>query len=179
LRERFPKAFVSEDKLPLPLQVGILQELFVKADDISRRQLRWAVYYYANNIRYQQALVEGGPRYDLEGQPVGEVADEHRKDAIGKLKEMKPKTSPQRSSKRPHQKTFQARGKSRFPYQKSRPLQSRSASSDAAHPPAVIVRQRKSVAATTAKTIVKPATDTTSKSATNRGVLSLRRRAAS
>jgi ProP effector len=179
LRERFPKAFVSEDKSPLPLQVGILQELFVTAKDISRRQLRWAVYYYANNIRYQQALIEGGPRYDLEGQPVGEVTDDHRKDAVSKMEEIKPKSAPQNSSKRSPQKTFQARGKSRFPYQKSRPTQSRPASSGSAQPPAVIVRQRKSVASATPKAIAKPADSANSKSAVNRGVLSLRRRVAS
>ena len=177
LRERFPQAFLPEGEIPRPLQVGILQELFVKASDISRRRLRWAVYYYANNIQYQQALLNGGLRYDLEGQPMGEVTDEHREAARDKLKELKPKEKPRTKNglDRRHQKNYQSRGKSRFPYQNNRSTAPGSTSSRplAGQTPAVVVRQRKTVSSTVAKTML---TENV-KSSGNRGVLSLKRRA--
>lgn len=174
LRERFPAAFLPEDESPLPLQVGILQELFDKANDVSRRRLRWAVYYYANNIRYQQALIHGDSRYDLNGQPVGEVTAEHREAAKLKLKELQPKKV-QRGTESKRQKNYQSRTKSRFPFQsgraQSKPMQTRAASAPA---PAVVVRQRKAAVVT-----AKVAVASNVKSTAGRGVLSLKRRVSS
>ena len=175
LRERYPHAFLPEGEPPRPLQVGILQELFVKANDISRRRLRWAVYYYANNIAYQQALANGKARYDLEGQPAGEITEEHREAAIDKLKELKPKQKPNAQKKfgQQRQKNYQSRGKSRFPQQGSRTSPASSASSQN---PAVVVRQRQRKIVTTL-----PKTTSVSgvKSSGNRSVLSLKRRVTS
>ena len=82
---------------PRPLAVGI--DAAIKAD-ISARQitcrglLLFSLGRYASHRKYLQALAAGGPRYDLNGQPAGEVTPEEQKQAVERLEAMKVKQVP-------------------------------------------------------------------------------------
>ncbi|EOV0288022.1 ProQ/FINO family protein [Salmonella enterica] len=78
---------------PKPLRVGVLDDLM---QDISARNLtigagvlKAAIASYTRRIRYQKALAAGGARYDLNGQPCGEVTPEQQQEAADALKKAK------------------------------------------------------------------------------------------
>lgn len=78
---------------PKPLKVGVLKDLM---QDISARNLtigagvlKAAIASYTRRIRYQKALAAGGARYDLNGQPCGEVTPEQQQEAADALKKAK------------------------------------------------------------------------------------------
>ncbi|EBM2190239.1 proQ/FINO family protein [Salmonella enterica] len=78
---------------PKPLKVGVLDDLM---QDISARNLtigagvlKAAIASYTRRIRYQKALAAGGARYDLNGQPCGEVTPEQQQEAADALKKAK------------------------------------------------------------------------------------------
>lgn len=83
---------------PKPLKVGVLDDLM---QDISARNLaigagvlRGVLASYTRRIRYQKALAAGGARYDLNGQPCGEVTPEQQQtqqEAADTLKKAKGK----------------------------------------------------------------------------------------
>ncbi|EJC4645622.1 ProQ/FinO family protein [Salmonella enterica] len=78
---------------PKPLKVGVLNDLM---QDINARNLtigagvlKAAIASYTRRIRYQKALAAGGARYDLNGQPCGEVTPEQQQEAADALKKAK------------------------------------------------------------------------------------------
>ncbi|EAT5361380.1 proQ/FINO family protein [Salmonella enterica] len=80
---------------PKPLRVGVLDDLM---QDISARNLtigagvlKAALASYTRRIRYQKALAAGGARYDLNGQPCGEITPEQQQEAADALKKAKDK----------------------------------------------------------------------------------------
>ena len=81
----FPACFSRT--APKPLKIGLGEELMALAGvhpalaDLSRTQLRRALQVYTGAAAYRKALVNGGPRYDLAGQPAGEVTPEQQADA--------------------------------------------------------------------------------------------------
>ena len=82
LCEAFPECF--NRLAPKPLKIKIDKELWpwVKKDAVLAglpyNEFRHAVKTYINTAAYQQALVAGGPRYDLGGQPSGVVKPAHQ-----------------------------------------------------------------------------------------------------
>lgn len=85
---------------PKPLKVGVLDDLM---QDISARNLtigagvlKAAIASYTRRIRYQKALAAGGARYDLNGQPCGEVTPEQQQEAADALKKAKGEQSDRR-----------------------------------------------------------------------------------
>ncbi|MGG5930782.1 ProQ/FINO family protein [Salmonella enterica] len=67
------------------LKWGVLDDL---QQDIAARNLtigagvlKAAIASYTRRIRYKKALAAGGVRYDLKGQPCGEVTPEQQKNA--------------------------------------------------------------------------------------------------
>ena len=78
----FPAGFSRT--APKPLKIGLGEELLALAGvhpalaDLSRTQLRRALQVYTGAAAYRKALVKGGPRYDLDGQPVGEVTPDQQ-----------------------------------------------------------------------------------------------------
>lgn len=75
---------------PKPLKVGLLDDLM---QDIAARSLtigagvlKAAIASYTRRIRYKKALAAGGARYDLNGQPCGEVTPEQQQEAADGLK---------------------------------------------------------------------------------------------
>ncbi|EAU9423833.1 proQ/FINO family protein [Salmonella enterica] len=78
---------------PKPLKVGVLDDLM---QDINARNLtigagvlKAAIASYTRRIRYQKALAAGGARYDLNGEPCGEVTPEQLQEAADALKKAK------------------------------------------------------------------------------------------
>ena len=78
----FPACFSRTT--PQPLKIGLGEEVMALAGvhpalaDLSRTQLRRALKVYTGAPAYRKALVKGGPRYDLDGQPVGEVTPDQQ-----------------------------------------------------------------------------------------------------
>ncbi|EID2634167.1 ProQ/FinO family protein [Escherichia coli] len=87
LMELWPELFNRE--APKPLKVGIFDDLI---QDIAIRELasgagtlRAAVASYVQSPRYYRALMAGGARYGLKGQPCGEVTPQEQKEAETRL----------------------------------------------------------------------------------------------
>ncbi|EKK9838431.1 ProQ/FinO family protein [Salmonella enterica] len=78
---------------PKPLKVGIFDDLM---QDISARNLtigagvlKATLARYTHHIRYKKAVCAGGARYDLNGQPCGEVTPEQQQEALAALERVK------------------------------------------------------------------------------------------
>ena len=86
----FPACFSRLD--PQPLKIGLDEELLAQAGvhpalaDLTPDQIRQALQCYARRPAYRRALAKGGPRYDLDGQPTGEVTPEQQRDASTRWK---------------------------------------------------------------------------------------------
>jgi hypothetical protein len=78
LAKRFPKCFQGFGKPKLPLKIGILEDVFAAAPELSRRSVLYAIADYVSGSSYLQAHIEGAARFDLKGEAVGFVtaADE-------------------------------------------------------------------------------------------------------
>lgn len=81
---------------PKPLKVGVFKDL---TEDITARgltvgmgALKATLAIYTRRIRYQKALAAGGARYDLNGQPCGEVTPEQQQNAAAGLNQKKGET---------------------------------------------------------------------------------------
>jgi len=87
----FP-ALLSEEE-PKPFKVGILEDMkkYIADNQITFGigQLKSALARYTSNYRYQKALAAGGDRYDLDGNPCGEVTPEQQTTAKEKTKAIK------------------------------------------------------------------------------------------
>lgn len=87
----FP-ALLSEEE-PKPFKVGILEDMkkYIADNQITFGigQLKSALARYTSNYRYQKALAAGGDRYDLDGNPYGEVTPEQQAAAKEKTKAIK------------------------------------------------------------------------------------------
>ena len=85
LCQAFPACFNRID--PRPLKIGLGEELLALAGvhpalaDLTRTRIRRALKVYTGMPAYRRALARGGPRYDLNGQPAGEVTPDQQADA--------------------------------------------------------------------------------------------------
>ncbi|MFO9849928.1 ProQ/FINO family protein [Escherichia sp. WS539] len=100
LIELWPELFSRE--APKPLKVGIFDDLM---QDIAVRglafwpgALRATLASYAQCPRYYRALMAGGVRYDLKGQPCGEVTPQEQQDAETRLVALNEKRKRQRKA---------------------------------------------------------------------------------
>ncbi len=87
LVELWPELFNREK--PKPLKVGIpddlIQDIAIRELAFGAGALRAAVASYVQSPRYYRALMAGGARYDLKGQPCGEVTPQEQKEAETRL----------------------------------------------------------------------------------------------
>ncbi|WP_336702008.1 ProQ/FinO family protein [Pantoea dispersa] len=78
---------------PKPLKVGILedmsQSLKARGETFGEGQIKNALARYTRNWRYQTALAAGGSRYNIEGQPEGQVTAEQQQKAAEMLAQLK------------------------------------------------------------------------------------------
>lgn len=92
LVDNWPKAF--DLKNPRPLAVGITDTISAELRATGaggHGAVRYAMKSYTSNIRYIRALAAGGLRYNLHGEPDGEVTPEQRERALHALKTLKEK----------------------------------------------------------------------------------------
>jgi ProP effector len=77
LAELCPKAIFVYEGRRMPLKIGIYGDLAARVTgSITPDELKLALRSYTRNTGYLQAMARGGPRIDLEGNPVGEVTNE-------------------------------------------------------------------------------------------------------
>ena len=87
LVEHWPELFNRE--APKPLKVGILHDVIADIDargiQFGTGSLKAALAGYTQSTSYLRALSSGGQRYDLTGQPAGEVTPEQQTIAAATL----------------------------------------------------------------------------------------------
>jgi hypothetical protein len=83
MQAAFPLVFDID--MPVPLAIGVhaqVRDALGISDEAASDALRW----WVQRAAYRAARTAGGPRYGLDGEPAGEVSDEHR----GHMKKKKP-----------------------------------------------------------------------------------------
>ena len=93
LAERFPQCFSAEGEAR-PLKIGIFQDLVARVEgemNLSKTQLRSALRLYTSSWRYLYGIKLGATRVDLDGNPCGELDEQHVEH------ERKPRPAPRRS----------------------------------------------------------------------------------
>ncbi|MHD0616864.1 ProQ/FINO family protein [Morganella morganii] len=72
-----------------PLAIGIREQMIADAEarelDITVSHIKQGLYDYINRVVYLKTLIPGGSRFDMTGQPNGEVTPEQQQDAQRKL----------------------------------------------------------------------------------------------
>ncbi|MGG2143437.1 ProQ/FINO family protein [Symbiopectobacterium sp. RP] len=75
---------------PKPLKIGIaddiLEDIRTRELDLSRAKVSAALMFYTQTLAYQKAVFSGGSRFDLNGQPSGEITPEQQTHASGQEK---------------------------------------------------------------------------------------------
>jgi len=82
-----------------PLAIGIDKQVLAAVPDLDRKTLRVALRMHVGSLRYLKAMQQATQRFDLEGNPVAEVSDEHRAHAAETLKERFRKEAEQKRAK--------------------------------------------------------------------------------
>ncbi|RTZ16893.1 RNA chaperone ProQ [Vibrio aquaticus] len=98
IAECFPKCFTLEGEAK-PLKIGIFQDLAERLSDdpkVSKTQLRAALRQYTSSWRYLHGVKPGAVRVDLDGNPAGELDEEHVEHAKTALAESKAKVQARR-----------------------------------------------------------------------------------
>jgi ProP effector len=74
-RQRWPQAFRQDLRHVKPLAIGIHRELAARLPEQPLRRISAVIglFQRLSGAGYLRAIVKGGPRYDLEGNPRGEV----------------------------------------------------------------------------------------------------------
>ena len=106
LAARFPALFARPQ--PLPLKLRIQQDVQQRAPGVfSRKALSIFLQRHTTGTAYLKALVHGGERFDLDGQPAGTVADEHREAAKAELSRRRALHDERRAAERAIQRQAQ------------------------------------------------------------------------
>lgn len=89
-------AFRDHKPLALKIDAAILERF----PDFDRKNLRIALRMHTASTKYLKAVARETQRYDLDGQPAGELAEEHRTHAATTLKERFAEAARQQREKR-------------------------------------------------------------------------------
>lgn len=80
LWDRFPYVFTGELR---PLKIGITNDIVeAMGGSVDKRHVIRLISNRVNNVAYNKVVASGGPRYDLNGQPSGEVSPKEQAFAI-------------------------------------------------------------------------------------------------
>lgn len=99
LAERFHHCFSAEGEAR-PLKIGIFQDLVERVGgemNLSKTQLRSALRLYTSSWRYLYGVKPGATRVDLDGNPCGELEEQHVEHARKQLEEAKARVQAQRA----------------------------------------------------------------------------------
>ncbi|MBA0216798.1 RNA chaperone ProQ [Pectobacterium brasiliense] len=133
LAERFPLCFTTEGETR-PLKIGIFQDLVERvpeSDNVSKTQLRSALRLYTSSWRYLYGVKLGAQRVDLDGNPCGELEQQHVDHARKQLEEAKARVQAQRAEQQA--KKREAAGESAEAARTPRPAQKRAPRLDASN----------------------------------------------
>jgi ProP effector len=83
-----------------PLAIRIDTAIHERFPAFSRKALRSALRLHTASTRYLKAVEKGDTRFDLDGNPAGEVTEEQRTHAAAQLKERFAKAAQQQRAKR-------------------------------------------------------------------------------
>jgi ProP effector len=84
LAELFPALFTPGT--PQPLKLRIQADIQLRAPGIfTKKSLSVFLHRHTTNTAYLRAVANAPQRFDLDGQPAGEIADEHRQAAVAEL----------------------------------------------------------------------------------------------
>ncbi|EMQ9344612.1 ProQ/FinO family protein [Escherichia coli] len=87
IAEYWPELFGAENIKPL--KAGIIRDVLEDAKSrelpLATGVLRGALTSHLHTTRYLKAIIAGGPRYDLNGQPCGEVTEKEKAAASEQL----------------------------------------------------------------------------------------------
>lgn len=89
----------------MPLAIGIDKQLIARQPDLNRKALRIALGMHTNSLRYLKVMKKATARFDLDGNPAGEVTEEQRVHAAKVLDERLKKDAEQRKAQRQVQET--------------------------------------------------------------------------
>jgi ProP effector len=70
-----------------PLAIGVHKVIRTRLPDLSDGAIRSALKQHTASTKYLKAIANGSQRFDLDGQPVGEILAEQREQALAALKE--------------------------------------------------------------------------------------------
>jgi ProP effector len=84
---RWPQTFSPHPVPVRPLATGIGQVIAAQLPEVSKTLVHQAIAFWQRQRKtsYLQALIAGGSRYDLDGNPQGEVTPEHQERAREEL----------------------------------------------------------------------------------------------
>jgi ProP effector len=82
-----------------PLAIGVDKQLLAARPELDRKLLRLALRTHTASVRYLKAVEKGSQRFDLDGNPVAELSEEHRTHAAETLRERFRKDAEQRRAK--------------------------------------------------------------------------------
>ncbi|MGL4192877.1 MAG: RNA chaperone ProQ [Shewanella sp.] len=98
IAECFPNCFTLEGEAK-PLKIGIFQDLADRLNEdtkVSKTQLRAALRQYTSSWRYLHGVKPGATRVDLDGNPCGELEEQHVEHAQTALAESKARVDARR-----------------------------------------------------------------------------------
>lgn len=81
-----------------PLALGIHKVIMERQPELTKEHIRTALRIHTASTRYLKALSQADQRYDLDGQPAGEVSSEQREQALGVVKERIKKANERRKA---------------------------------------------------------------------------------
>lgn len=88
LATRFPNCFAGKGEPKWPLAIGIHQQVFDAAPDLSKRSVRAALHNYIHGPKYLSNMVVGAIRLNLDGSAAGIVTAADAAHAVGRLRKL-------------------------------------------------------------------------------------------
>lgn len=98
LRQHFPDAFSTVRPLAIGITDALNDERKAGRLPLGVSRIGMAMYAWVNKEDYLLALVAGGPRFNLSGEPEGEVSPEHVADAAKRLERRRAKARVKREA---------------------------------------------------------------------------------
>lgn len=71
----------------LPLAIGIHKTIKTRQPELGEAALRLALRLHTASTKYLKAIANGSQRFDLDGNPAGEISTEQKQQALDTLKE--------------------------------------------------------------------------------------------
>ena len=84
----------------LPLAIGIDKQIRERLPEVNRKTLRTALGMHAKSFRYLKGMEKATQRFDLDGNSVADVSEEHRTHAKDTLRERARKRAEQQKAER-------------------------------------------------------------------------------